>query len=86
MIDLRFPRGPEEIRVISDHSTFQSSQEYAPHCICQEFNPKFCETFFVWKDKKLLGLKYFYLDVMMMTPFAQCAGAQHLVHQAESEF
>ena len=31
------------------------------------------------------SLKYFYLDVMMMTPFAQCAGAQHLVHQAESE-
>ena len=45
----------------------------------------FVKLFFVWKDKKLLGLKYFYLDVMMMTPFAQCAGAQHLVHQAESE-
>ena len=59
MIDLRFPRGLEEIRVISDHSTFQSSKEYAPHCIFQEFNPRFCETFFVWKDKKTFGSQIF---------------------------
>ena len=45
----------------------------------------FVKLFLCGKTKKPLGLKYFYLDVMMMTPFAQCAGAQHLVHQAESE-